>query len=297
MTPAECPRGPLSPFTGRVVRDFIHPGGVRLRAVLTHAACPLLAGAPWARPQPQPSRRGPVSCPRTRPGRGPVRWGTCHRPQRRWPPRLWGGPSSRIFLPLRAALGRESGTGAPAEAEVSWLRSGMWTLPQAALSPAPAVTGGVLTGFLPRPHPPKAAQLPLLARGGWQKEWGPGLQMQRGSQGRPDAPCGFEGRGAVGQGPTGALPPRVAVLRVCSRLPRRPSWRPLGPADSGVCPHPAGAGVFFLSSAEGEQISFLFDCIVRGISPTKGPFGLRPLLPGACGRVAWGGGGTPGPVG
>uniref|UniRef100_A0A8D2A715 Protein Dok-7 n=1 Tax=Sus scrofa TaxID=9823 RepID=A0A8D2A715_PIG len=39
------------------------------------------------------------------------------------------------------------------------------------------------------------------------------------------------------------------------------------------------AGVFFLSSAEGEQISFLFDCIVRGISPTRGPFGLRPLLP------------------
>ncbi|MBZ3890386.1 Protein Dok-7 [Sciurus carolinensis] len=39
------------------------------------------------------------------------------------------------------------------------------------------------------------------------------------------------------------------------------------------------AGVFFLSSTEGEQISFLFDCIVRGISPTKGPFGLRPALP------------------
>ncbi|XP_046513396.1 protein Dok-7 isoform X2 [Equus quagga] len=39
------------------------------------------------------------------------------------------------------------------------------------------------------------------------------------------------------------------------------------------------AGVFFLSSAEGEQISFLFDCIVHGISPTKGPFGLRPVLP------------------
>ncbi|XP_062964039.1 protein Dok-7 isoform X2 [Cynocephalus volans] len=39
------------------------------------------------------------------------------------------------------------------------------------------------------------------------------------------------------------------------------------------------AGVFFLSSAEGEQISFLFDCIVRGVSPTKGPFGLRPVLP------------------
>ncbi|KAK2492206.1 hypothetical protein MC885_012677 [Smutsia gigantea] len=40
------------------------------------------------------------------------------------------------------------------------------------------------------------------------------------------------------------------------------------------------AGVFFLSSSEGERISFLFDCIVRGISPTKGPFGLRPVFPG-----------------
>ncbi|XP_054996211.1 protein Dok-7 isoform X2 [Sorex araneus] len=39
------------------------------------------------------------------------------------------------------------------------------------------------------------------------------------------------------------------------------------------------AGVFFLSAAEGEQISFLFDCIVRGVSPSRGPFGLRPLLP------------------
>ncbi|XP_058889431.1 protein Dok-7 isoform X4 [Acipenser ruthenus] len=39
------------------------------------------------------------------------------------------------------------------------------------------------------------------------------------------------------------------------------------------------AGVFFLACAEGEQISFLFDCIVRGISPTRGPFGLRPVLP------------------
>nr|XP_008509439.1 PREDICTED: protein Dok-7 [Equus przewalskii] len=49
------------------------------------------------------------------------------------------------------------------------------------------------------------------------------------------------------------------------------------------------AGVFFLSSAEGEQISFLFDCIVRGISPTKGPFGLRPVLPGGCERDLAGG--------
>ncbi|XP_032367190.1 protein Dok-7 isoform X4 [Etheostoma spectabile] len=41
------------------------------------------------------------------------------------------------------------------------------------------------------------------------------------------------------------------------------------------------AGVFLLASAESEQISFLFDCIVRGISPTRGPFGLRPVLPDA----------------
>ncbi|KAM4611581.1 protein Dok-7-like [Polymixia lowei] len=39
------------------------------------------------------------------------------------------------------------------------------------------------------------------------------------------------------------------------------------------------AGVFFLASTESEQISFLFDCIVRGISPTRGPFGIRPILP------------------
>nr|XP_057922514.1 protein Dok-7-like isoform X2 [Doryrhamphus excisus] len=39
------------------------------------------------------------------------------------------------------------------------------------------------------------------------------------------------------------------------------------------------SGVFLLSSSESEQISFLFDCIVRGISPTRGPFGLRPVLP------------------
>ncbi|XP_051983260.1 protein Dok-7 isoform X1 [Xyrauchen texanus] len=39
------------------------------------------------------------------------------------------------------------------------------------------------------------------------------------------------------------------------------------------------AGVFFLACADGEQISFLFDCIVRGISPSRGPFGLHPVLP------------------
>ncbi|XP_040002069.1 protein Dok-7 [Xiphias gladius] len=39
------------------------------------------------------------------------------------------------------------------------------------------------------------------------------------------------------------------------------------------------AGVFFLSCSEGEQISFLFDCIVRGINPSRAPPGLRPSLP------------------
>ncbi|TKS69197.1 Protein Dok-7 [Collichthys lucidus] len=39
------------------------------------------------------------------------------------------------------------------------------------------------------------------------------------------------------------------------------------------------AGVFFLSCSEGEQISFLFDCIVRGITPSRTPHGLRPTLP------------------
>ncbi|KAK2815694.1 hypothetical protein Q5P01_026161 [Channa striata] len=39
------------------------------------------------------------------------------------------------------------------------------------------------------------------------------------------------------------------------------------------------AGVFFLSCSEGEQISFLFDCIVRGITPSRAVHGLRPSLP------------------
>ncbi|KAI5107773.1 protein Dok-7 isoform X1, partial [Silurus meridionalis] len=37
-------------------------------------------------------------------------------------------------------------------------------------------------------------------------------------------------------------------------------------------------GVFFLACADGEQISFLFDCIARGSSPRRTPFGLRPSL-------------------
>ncbi|XP_068585158.1 protein Dok-7-like isoform X2 [Cebidichthys violaceus] len=39
------------------------------------------------------------------------------------------------------------------------------------------------------------------------------------------------------------------------------------------------AGVFFLSCPEGEQISFLFDCVVRGITSSRRPHGLRPALP------------------
>ncbi|XP_061536417.1 protein Dok-7 [Phycodurus eques] len=39
------------------------------------------------------------------------------------------------------------------------------------------------------------------------------------------------------------------------------------------------AGVFFLSCSDGEQISFLFDCIVRGITPSRVPRGLRPTRP------------------
>ncbi|KAK0149548.1 Protein Dok-7 [Merluccius polli] len=39
-------------------------------------------------------------------------------------------------------------------------------------------------------------------------------------------------------------------------------------------------GVFYLSSAEGEQISFHLDCIARGISPSRASRGPRPPLPG-----------------
>nr|XP_057933043.1 protein Dok-7 [Doryrhamphus excisus] len=39
------------------------------------------------------------------------------------------------------------------------------------------------------------------------------------------------------------------------------------------------AGVFFLSCSDGEQISFLFDCVVGGITPCRVPNGVRPSLP------------------
>ncbi|CAL8241961.1 unnamed protein product [Merluccius merluccius] len=64
-----------------------------------------------------------------------------------------------------------------------------------------------------------------------------------------------------------------------------PDLRRYGPVPSGFvfeggtrCGY--WAGVFFVASAESEHISFLFDCIVRGVSPTRSPFGLQPVLPG-----------------
>ncbi|XP_023816728.1 protein Dok-7-like isoform X3 [Oryzias latipes] len=39
------------------------------------------------------------------------------------------------------------------------------------------------------------------------------------------------------------------------------------------------AGVFFLSCSEGEQISFLFDCMVRGVSPSRARHGRQPKQP------------------
>ncbi|XP_068164836.1 protein Dok-7-like isoform X4 [Antennarius striatus] len=48
------------------------------------------------------------------------------------------------------------------------------------------------------------------------------------------------------------------------------------------------AGVFLLASAESEQISFLFDCVVRGVTPSRGPWGLQPVLPDpSCGGSDW----------
>nr|KAF6386541.1 docking protein 7 [Myotis myotis] len=77
-----------------------------------------------------------------------------------------------------------------------------------------------------------------------------------------------------------AVPPAVAGQWKLSDL-RRYGAVPHGFILEGGTRCGYWAGVFFLSSAEGERISFLFDCIVRGISPSKGPSGLRPVLPDA----------------
>ncbi|KAM4714378.1 protein Dok-7-like isoform 2-T2 [Anableps anableps] len=105
-------------------------------------------------------------------------------------------------------------------------------------------------------------------------------------------------RFSVGVSPGTKLESGPATLHLCNNLLalirdfppviighwNLPDLRRYGPVPNGFvfeggtrCGY--WAGVFLLASAEGEQISFLFDCIVRGISPSKGPFGLRPVLP------------------
>uniref|UniRef100_H3CKM5 Docking protein 7 n=1 Tax=Tetraodon nigroviridis TaxID=99883 RepID=H3CKM5_TETNG len=105
-------------------------------------------------------------------------------------------------------------------------------------------------------------------------------------------------RFAVGVLPGTKLESGPATLHLCNNLLalardvppvviahwNLPDLRRYGPVPNGFvfeggtrCGY--WAGVFLLASADGEQISFLLDCVVRGISPTRGPFGLRPVLP------------------
>ncbi|XP_028330419.1 protein Dok-7-like [Gouania willdenowi] len=109
-------------------------------------------------------------------------------------------------------------------------------------------------------------------------------------------------RFAVGVLPGTKLESGPATLHLCNNLLalardlppaiighwNLPDLRRYGPVPNGFvfeggtrCGY--WAGVFLLASADSEQISFLFDCIVRGISPTRGPFGLRPVLPDPSG--------------
>ncbi|XP_062376489.1 protein Dok-7 [Sardina pilchardus] len=81
------------------------------------------------------------------------------------------------------------------------------------------------------------------------------------------------------------LPPVVAGQWKLSDL-RRYGAVPNGFVFEGGTRCGCWAGVFFLACAEGEQISFLFDCIVRGISPSRSPFGLRPVLPDAGSKAS-----------
>lgn len=77
---------------------------------------------------------------------------------------------------------------------------------------------------------------------------------------------------------TKGLPPVVSGHWKLSAL-RRYGAVPNGFVFEGGTRCGYWAGVFFLSCSEGEQISFLFDCIVRGISPSRTPQGLPPALP------------------
>ncbi|XP_005458644.1 protein Dok-7 isoform X1 [Oreochromis niloticus] len=77
---------------------------------------------------------------------------------------------------------------------------------------------------------------------------------------------------------TRGLPPAVVGHWKLSAL-RRYGAVPNGFVFEGGTRCGYWAGVFFLSCSEGEQISFLFDCIVRGINPSRAPHGLQPDLP------------------
>lgn len=72
--------------------------------------------------------------------------------------------------------------------------------------------------------------------------------------------------------PCSAALPYDSSLFCCVTFPRC-DWMFL-------CSCVSGAGVFFLSCSEGEQISFLFDCMVRGVSPSRARHGRQPKQPG-----------------
>ncbi|XP_041608107.1 protein Dok-7 isoform X6 [Vulpes lagopus] len=110
-----------------------------------------------------------------------------------------------------------------------------------------------------------------------QLSWGSGSCPTSGATGLCPMDSSLKAGPGVGTGSLGV--PAFSIWWPLGPFCSGPAPWMLGPGRHGVWPPSAGAGVFFLSSAEGEQISFLFDCIVRGISPTKGPFGLRPVLP------------------
>ncbi|XP_015244514.1 PREDICTED: protein Dok-7-like [Cyprinodon variegatus] len=74
------------------------------------------------------------------------------------------------------------------------------------------------------------------------------------------------------------LPPVVIGYWLLSAL-RRYGAVPNGFVFEGGTRCGIWAGVFFLSCSEGEQISFLFDCIVRGIAPSRALYGMPPNQP------------------
>ncbi|XP_055014273.1 protein Dok-7 [Boleophthalmus pectinirostris] len=84
---------------------------------------------------------------------------------------------------------------------------------------------------------------------------------------------------------TSGLPPMVTGHWKLSAL-RRYGAVPNGFVFEGGTRCGYWAGVFYLSSSEGEQISFLVDCIVRGIGLNRTPQGLRPGNPADANPVS-----------